>query len=155
MSSKNTHARDSFITAMERVNRMLGQSATNPAATRPRIDAIGKRLIASQLGLFADQLAALTDSVEVLLKSDKNVSIKRELVVPGSTFETFGTVILKADGAMTVAGGGVKDKHELDTYRVPVVLDVAALREPALFVIEMRVEIGKLYAAGERLLASK
>ncbi|MDZ4838318.1 MAG: hypothetical protein SGJ27_31425 [Candidatus Melainabacteria bacterium] len=154
MSSKNTRARDSFMIALERGSRMQGQSATNNAVARG-LKAIGTSLIASQFGLFADQLAALTDKVEVLLKGDKNVSIKCELVVPGVTFDTFGTVFLKADGAMVVDGIGSKDKKQLDTYRIPVVLDVAVLKDPAVFVSEMRVLIDKLYAAGERSLASK
>lgn len=153
MSSKNSHARDSFNVELDRVSRMLGKTA-NWADSRV-MEVVGKSLIASQLGFFADQLAALIDSVEVLLKGDKNVSIKRELVVPESALQAFGTVFLKADGAMTVSGTGRKDKNLLDTYRIPVVLDVAALKDPAVFVSEMRVEIDKLYASGERLLVSK
>lgn len=153
MSSKNSHARDTFTVALERVTRMQGIAA-NHAAAHIDVEAIGKLLVASQLGYFADQLAALTDSVEVLLKGEKNV-IRRELVVPEAAFDTFGTVFLKADGAMVVNGKGSKDKNQLDTYLIPVALDVAAIKDPVVFVSEMRVLIDELYAAGERLLGSK
>lgn len=153
MSSKSSHARDTFLVALERVTRVQGIAA-NHAGAHIDVEAIGKRLVASQFGIFADQLAALTDSVEVLLKGDKNI-IKRELVVPEAAFESFGTVFLKADGAMVVNGIGAKDKNMLDTYRIPVALDVAAIKDPAVFVSEMRVLIDTLYSAGERLLGSK
>lgn len=119
------------------------------------MELVGTSLVASQYGCFADQLVELTDSVEVLLQGDKKESIKRELAVPDVALHALGTVLLRADGAMVVNGVGKKDKTLLDTYRIPVLLDVAALKDPAVFVSEMRVEIDKLYAAGERLLASK
>ncbi len=148
MSPKNSHARDSFQLSLDRVDSMLSKAPVGFAATEVGLKKLGKRLVASQYGNFADQLTKLTDSVE----RKPTVSIKCELVVPEVAFDAFGTLLLKADGAITISGEGRKDKNLLDTYRFPVVFNVEALKDAAAFVSEMRVEIDKLYSAGETLL---
>ncbi|MBX3138642.1 hypothetical protein KF707_20605, partial [Candidatus Obscuribacterales bacterium] len=97
--------------------------------------------------LFAGELSLLTDEVEMQLVNERKAVIRRELVVPEVAFEAFATMMLKADGALTSTSGS-KDNNLIGTYRVPVALDVAALKNAETFMQEMRALVDALYGEG-------
>jgi hypothetical protein len=153
MSAKNVHAGKEFQASLERVSGVLDDPDRRFPATgrRSKIAFLGERLVASQLGAFAAELTALVDEVEMQMVNEDKAVIRRELVVPDAALEAFGTTYLKSDGAMTSTSGR-KDNNLLDTYRIPVVLDVAALKDAEAFVTEMRELIDALYIEGKETL---
>lgn len=149
MSTRSSRARDSFMTTMRRVSGATDAVPKGSTSPRVQLKALGTCLVASQLAGFADQLGMLVESVEAQVLSGSKASISSELVVPEAAFDLFGTLLIKASGAVT-AGKGTKDKNLLDTYRIPIALDVAALADPQGFVSEMFAEIDAMYARGEQ-----
>jgi len=149
MSAKSVHANKTFQASLERVNGVLENPTKRFRASGPRskLAFIGMQLVASQLALFAGELSLLTDEVEMQLVNERKAVIRRELVVPEVAFEAFATMMLKADGALTSTSGS-KDNNLIGTYRVPVALDVAALKNAEAFMQEMRALVDALYGEG-------
>ena len=149
MSAKSVHANKAFQASLERVNGVLENPTKRFRASGPRskLAFIGMQLVASQLALFAGELSLLTDEVEMQLVNERKAVIRRELVVPEVAFEAFATMMLKADGALTSTSGS-KDNNLIGTYRVPVALDVAALKNAETFMQEMRALVDALYGEG-------
>lgn len=149
MSAKSVHANKAFQASLERVNGVRENPTKRFRASGPRskLAFIGMQLVASQLALFAGELSLLTDEVEMQLVNERKAVIRRELVVPEVAFEAFATMMLKADGALTSTSGS-KDNNLIGTYRVPVALDVAALKNAETFMQEMRALVDALYGEG-------
>lgn len=153
MSAKTTHASEKFQASLERATGVLEDPNKRFRATGPRskIAFFGMQLVASQLALFAAELTVLTDEVERQMGNESKALIRRELVVPEVAFEAFGTLLLKGDGAVSSTLGS-KDQHLVGTYRIPVAIDVAALKDAEAFVKEMREIIVALYGEGTKTL---
>jgi len=149
MSAKNTPAAMSFQASSARAARMLEDPSVKARATGIELE--GKYLVASQLGDFAVELTKLVDEVEAQASRGSKTAISRVLVVPEVAFDEFGTMFLKADGAMSSANG-TKDNTKFGIYGFTVTLKVAKLSSVKTFVEEMRAEVDALYARGTKLL---
>lgn len=101
------------------------------------VRALGFCLVADGFTIFAGQLKALATRIEAL-PAENNEPFEVELTVPEPAFNAFGDFYVAANGAVTTARMGSKIRELLDTYRLYIKVDVAALADRGKFVAETR-----------------
>lgn len=101
------------------------------------VRALGLCMVGDAFTAFADQLKALATRIEAL-PAENNEPFEVELTVPEPAFNAFGDFYVAGNGAVTTAKTGNKVRELLDTYRLYIKVDVAALADRGKFVAETR-----------------